>query len=331
MRITRWLLFCVSLAYSLICSPASAQRRQVDIGAAEAPLSDQERTDLDAAVRKHNYAAEKAVIDRARAENPMSRELLIMAGRLAYLERQPKDAVEALTGADKITPLDDDDLLTLAIAEQSTGMTGSARAAFAKLIQAHPKDAEYLYMMGRLQRESGQVEESAATFRKTIELDPKLLHAYEDLGLAQEALGLNDDARKTYEAGLTQERAMHARWEPLPVDLGALLLKSDEFDAAAKLFHEALSYSPQYGWAYYYLAQTEQKQNKEEDALRDYKLAVIHQPTLRQAWLALGRLYTRRGQKDDAEKCLARFKELEALDNARKEELKQAVSTPAAK
>ena len=94
----------LAVATIAIClTPANAQK-QVDIGATEAPLSDQERVDLDQAVKKHNYAAEKAVIDRALGEHPDSYELLIMAGRLAYLEKQPKDAAAALARADKIKP-----------------------------------------------------------------------------------------------------------------------------------------------------------------------------------------------------------------------------------
>lgn len=66
---------------------APPRPKPIDIGAREAPLSDAERADLDRAVTKHNYAAEKAVIDRAMTEHPDSFELLIMAGRLGYLEK----------------------------------------------------------------------------------------------------------------------------------------------------------------------------------------------------------------------------------------------------
>jgi hypothetical protein len=65
-------------------------QKQVDIGAAEAPLSDAERVDLDKAAAKHDYAAEKAVIDQAMSEHPNSFELLAMAGRLKNTRKTPR-------------------------------------------------------------------------------------------------------------------------------------------------------------------------------------------------------------------------------------------------
>ena len=47
------------------------RRRTIDIGAANAPLSDLEGADLDKAVKTHDYAAEKAVIDKAMGEHPI--------------------------------------------------------------------------------------------------------------------------------------------------------------------------------------------------------------------------------------------------------------------
>ena len=53
--------------------------------------------------------------------------------------------------------------------------------------------------------------------------------------------------------------------------------------------------------------------------LAEYRAAVVDTPTLRQAWLALGREYTRQGQKAEADKCLAIFRQLEDRDNARRD------------
>ena len=49
-----------ALALLMVFLRAAAQTpppRQIDIGVADAPLSDTERVDLDAAVKKHDYAA----------------------------------------------------------------------------------------------------------------------------------------------------------------------------------------------------------------------------------------------------------------------------------
>jgi len=302
----------------LACGQAP-QPKAIDIGAREAQLSDSERTELAAAVGKHDYAAEKAVIDRAIAEHPGSRELQILLGRVAYLEKHPRDAVESLARADKIKPLSEEDRLTLALAAQFSDQPVSAHAALLKLIEDFPKKARYVYLLGRLDVYNKRLEDAVADFRRALELDPNMLRVYEDLGQAQEALDLIDEARKTYEAGAARNRLQPVRWEWSPLDLGVLLLKQGELDQAEKLFAEALQYNPHSGWAHYYLGQLDMKKGLREQSVTQYQQAVADTPKLRQAWLALGREYTRLGRKPEAAKCLATFKELEARENAYRE------------
>jgi tetratricopeptide (TPR) repeat protein len=297
----------------------SRPQKQIDIGAAEAPLSDQERTELDSAVRKHNYAAEKALIDRAEKEHAGSWELLILAGRLAYLEKQPKDAADAFERADGIKPLAEDDRMTLALAQEFSGHPDTARATLIKLTKASPRNAQYFYLLGRLDVQNRHLEDAIVSFGKAIELNPNILRAYEEMGQAQENLGLDDAARKTYESGAARNRLVNGRWPWSPLDLGMAVMKNGDLDHAEDLFREALQYNPRFSWAHYYLGQLNQKKGRNAESLAEYKEAVVDDPTLRQAWLALGREFMRLGQKDEANKCLARFRELEERENARAE------------
>ena len=296
---------------------APPQPESLDIGAQEAPLSDEERTELDRAVAKHNYAAEKAVIERAMTEHPESFELLVMAGRLSYLEKNPRDAADAFARADKIKPLGDTDRMTLALALGFSNRVPQARVELLKLIQLSPRNAEYSYLLGRLDANTNHFDDAATEFRKATELDPTLVRAYEDPGRAQEILGLADEARKTYELGVLKNRANKVHWEWSPLDLGVFLLKAGEFDEADKLLREALEYNPHAGTAHYYRGQLLQRKNLEAEAMAEYKQAVADQPRLRQAWLALGRQYTRQGNQAEAVKALQMFKKLESEDNAR--------------
>ncbi len=297
---------------------AARPQKQIDIGAAEAPLSDAQRADLDKAVRKHDYAAEKAVIDQAMAEHPKSFELLVMAGRLAYLEKQPEDSAAALESADKIKPLAETDRMTLALAYAFIRKPTQSRAQLQTLMKAAPGNAEYPYLLGRVELQNQQLEAAVADFKKAIQVNPDLVRAYEDLGQAQENLGLVEDARKTYEAGAQRNREKGIRWEWSPLDLGVVMLKANELDGAEKLFDESLKYNYHFGWAHYYMGQLFQARGNSGQAIAEYQEAVVDQPTLRQAWLALGREFTREGRTADAEKSLAIFKRLESEEDARK-------------
>jgi tetratricopeptide (TPR) repeat protein len=293
-----------------VLRPVSAQtspppHKQVDIGAGDAPLSDKQREDLAAAARKHNYAAEKAVIDQADAEHPRSWELMVMAGRLAYIEKQPRDAVVAFQRADKIKPLSESDRLTLALAEQFTGQLGPARTEVLALSKAFPKNPQYPYLLGRLDVQTHHPEDAVTNFRKAIALDPGQMRAWEEMGRAQEALGLTAEARKTYEGAAARNRLQTTRWEWSALDYGVFLRKTGELDEAGKLIRESLEYNPRFAVGHYQLGQLLEKQGKDAEAITEYKFAVVHDPTLRPGWLALGGVFTRLGMKADADKAMA--------------------------
>jgi tetratricopeptide (TPR) repeat protein len=311
-------VLAIRLLAAQALEPPGVAPRQIDIGAAQAPLSDAERSDLDKAVRRHDYAAEKSVIERATAEHADSFGLLVLWGRLAYLERQPTDAVDALERAQKIQPLSEPDRLTLAIAYQFAEKPAQSRGELLKLVKLAPNNAGYLDLLGRMERVNERVAEAADDFAKAIQTDPSFVRAYEDLGQAQETLGRMEEARKTYEAGAAVNRRLQVHWEWSPLDLGVFVLRAGDYAAAEKLFREALEYRPRFAWGHYYLGEVFHKQGHDGSAVDEYKAAVVDNPRLREAWLALGRELKRQGNGAEADRALAIFKELEDQGNAAK-------------
>ena len=65
------------------------------------------------------------------------------------------------------------------------------------------------------------------------------------------------------------------------------------------------------------MGQLLEKKGRAADATNEYKVAVGNDPRLRQAWLALGRQFTRQGKQAEADRALKIFKQLETDDNAR--------------
>jgi tetratricopeptide (TPR) repeat protein len=310
----RAFFFVAALAIGTV--PAGAQQKQLDIGAADAPLSDAQRADLDQAVKKHDYKSEKAVIDQALAEHPESFEVFVMAGRLAYLEKHPADAADALGHADKIKPIGDVDRLTLALALSFSGKAPQSRVELQKLMESNPKDGEYPFLLGRVDANAGHLDEAIGNFRKAIQIDPDMVRAYEDLGHAQEKKGLTEEAAKTFEAAVLHNRSNKVHWEWSPLDLAVFKLKSSDFDGAEVLVQEALRYNPRFGTAHYYMGQIFQNRNKTPEALIEYKEAVVDDPRLGQAWLALARQFTRQGEKGQADRAMAVYQQLASQNKA---------------
>ena len=103
------------------------------------------------------------------------------------------------------------------------------------------------------------------------------------------------------------------------MDLGVAALKANEYDEAEKLFRESLEYRPRFAWGHYYMGQLFQKKERHDEAIAEYKEAVVDDPRLRQAWLALGREFARQGDKVQADRAIAIFKKLEEQQKAIKE------------
>jgi tetratricopeptide (TPR) repeat protein len=167
-----------------------------------------------------------------------------------------------------------------------------------------------------MDRENQHIEDAMDDFTKAIRVDPNFVRAYEEIGQAQEALGRLDEARRTYETGAAVNRRLSVHWEWSPLDLGVVLLQADDVAEAEKLFREALQYNPRFAWGHYYMGQLFHRQGRDNEAMGEYKAAVVDDPRLRQAWLALGRDLKRQGNDVEGDRALAIFKKLEDRENA---------------
>jgi tetratricopeptide (TPR) repeat protein len=294
----------------LVCTLASGQtagqtsgNRTVDIGLQDAPLSPEDRTAIAKAFSAHDYKAESAVLMKALTANPESRDLWVIAGRIAFLERHPADAADAMQKADALQALGANDRTTLALAYEALGKPEESRAELLKLTEAAPKNAEYLYLLARVDRQNNDPMGAMTNYRAALDLDPNLMRAWEELAQLQESRGNTADAGRSYEMAVERNRQQKVRWEWPPLDLGVFVFKTGETDAAVKLFRESIEINPRFPVAHFYLAQALEKQGKDKEAIIEFQFAIVHNPRYREAWLAIADLYTRLGMNNEAEQA----------------------------
>jgi len=314
-----FLILRVTLAGQAVSSPAPvrAPERQVDIGAADAPLSDAQRQALDAAIRKHSYAAEKAVIDRSLTEHPDSFPLLVMWGRIAYLEKQLKDCDAALEHADTIKPLSDADRLTLAIAQDFAGKLPASRAQLSKLIESNPSNSDYPYMLARLEERIRDYKQASQTFMRVIARDPRYVYAYVDLAFCLQMMGQDDEARKMIEIGTAVNRTVPRPIADLPILLGQAIAKDGDQAAAEEHFREAVRLDDHSARAHYELGMNLERLKRDEEAEKELRRAIELDAQFTPAYYTLARLLQRQGKQQESDQFRATFNNLTEQESRR--------------
>jgi Flp pilus assembly protein TadD len=298
-------------------APVRAPERQIDIGAGDAPLSDAQRQELDAAIRKHSYAAEKAVIDRSLTEHPDSFPLLVMWGRIAYLERQLKDCDAALERADKIKPLSDADRLTLAIAQGFVGKSLESRAQLSKLIEGNPSNPDYPYLLGRLEVRIGDLQQASQAFTRAIGIDPRYVRAYVELAFCLQSLGRDDEARKIIEIGTAVNRTVPHPTADLPIQLGQAIARTGDQAAAEPHFREAVRLDANSARAHYELGMNLLRLHRDEEAEKELRRTIELDAQFTPAYYNLARLLQRLGKQQESDQFRATFNNLTEQESRR--------------
>src|SRR5207237_821823 len=122
--------------------------------------------------------------------------------------------------------------------------------------------------------------------------------------------------------------------------LADVMIRADQFDAAEQALQATIQRIPLSGRAHYLLARLYQRENRGDDAVREFQRATAFHPLLgangiyqalgavalgpahRQARYALGTALVRLGQIDDGQRELAEFERLQREDaTAREREL----------
>lgn len=225
---------------------------------------------------------------------------------------------------------------SLAIALLSTKEPGSkerAAAVFRQMIAMAGDTGSLHVLFGRAYRDAEYMPDAVGEFQRAIALDPRTPHAHYFLGLAQ--LTLNE-WKPTPEA--TAE--IKAELEYFPHDFlanymaGFLASSERQYDVSDKYLQVAAEINPSLPepWLYMGLnayAQGDMKR-AEETLRRAIELTGLDESRsnfqIRRAYVDLGRILTSTGRKEEAEKYLAKARDLQ---NKTMEQTQQGVSAMA--
>ncbi len=281
-----------------------------------APLTPVERQTLTTAWSKKEFERMEAVlIGAARTAAPKDRAsaLCALLGALEFAGKRMNQSVQGFRQADLLSPLDDNDRFTLAMALIDLGDVKAARTELTRLSGNHPKQSIYLYWLARLDYGQRLYEDAIEKFKRVVSLDPASVRGYDNLGLSYDMMGENEEARTAFAKAVELNRKLLRPSPWPPHDLGYLQLRLRQFAAAEQNLREALKYDPKFALAHYHLARVLENQGRNDAAIEEHKAAAALDVNLAEPLYSLGLLYRRGGQMAEAANAMAEYKRRKAL------------------
>jgi TolB-like protein/Tfp pilus assembly protein PilF len=288
-------------------------RQLTDIFAAESDIA----TTIAETLRAKLTGSEKTSIAKAPTSNAEAYELYLK-GRFFWNKRSGADLRKAIEYFNQAIALDPKFSLAYAgladsymlLPNYDFGGTpvresiAPARVAIEKALELDDSLAEAYASRGLLDTVELQLERAITDFARAIELKPNYATAHHWLMLGQLALGRFDPAM------VEAKRALEL--DPLSVIINAdaswMYACAHQFDEAEKRARKTLEIDPRFFLAHYYLGAILQLRGHLKEAIPEFQKSVeLNNDAYSIAML--GQAYARNGQKDEAEKILARLKE----------------------
>lgn len=263
----------------------------------------------EAELRAKDFARVNAQLAAIKAPSADERaEILALRGAVAFLQGNMAQAATAFRESEKLKPARESDRFTLAMAlvrlEDETG----ARTELSALLKEHESAAIYWYWLGRLDYNQRRYSEAAENLQKAVELDPKSARAWDSFGLVWDMKGQLEKAREMFERAvlLNRKQTPPSPWPPH--NLGYLLLRIGEPALAEDALRESLKYDDSMAQTHYYLARSLEKQDKVNEAVEEYRLAVAGDTKSGDSCYSLAMLYQKLHRDAEAKKMFAEFR-----------------------
>lgn len=248
-----------------------------------------------------------------------------LLGKLFYMKADYAGALSALERAVVLHP-DLDAAYTLGMTYLRLKQIERAKLLFEEMQSALSKSAHAHLLFGRAFEETGFSTEAEKEFRKAIAVDDKAPRAHFYLGYVILQHGGSErlhEAREEFERELKSDpQSIYANFF-----LGVLASTENEHAKAITNLQEATRLSPQFGEAYLFLGQSQAElghPDAEKNLRRAIELTsdVAHNSyQIKKAHFVLGRLLLKSGRQAEAEKELAKARDLQgkSLETSRQE------------
>ena len=199
---------------------------------------------------------------------------------------------------------------TAAVPEGYAGLAGEAQTLAEWIVARHPQRPQSTALAATIAAEGGDQETAATLWRAQLERHPETAEGWYRLGLYAVKEGRDGEAAEWLE----RARRLDPNLPDIQGHLGRCLLKLDRFDEAAIVLEPAIGDDRGGAVRLFHLGHARLRQGKNTAAQAAFQGAIDRAPSYTGAWYGLASALSRLGLADDAERALAEFRRLKAVD-----------------
>jgi tetratricopeptide (TPR) repeat protein len=192
------------------------------------------------------------------------------------------------------------EILTLGLRHHQAGQLPQAEQLYRQILQADPRHADALHLLGVLISQGGRDDLAIAYIQQALAVKPNVAVFHNNLGFSLQALGRLDEAAFHYQ----QAVSLKPDFAGAHNNLGNVLRARARREEAAHCYRQALHYQPDYAEAHNNLGVVLQEQGRLDDAVICHRQALRLRPDFIDAFNNLGVALQSQKKLDEAKSIL---------------------------
>ncbi len=254
----------------------------------------------------------EAALHRQLAANPSSADAHFLLGYALFREQKAAESLAEFTAGAKYRRPRADELKIVAADYVMLGDYGDAEKWFTQVVSETPGDADAWYLLGRTKYNENESAAAISDFEHALTLRPKYVEAENNLGLAWKQLNDRAKAQSAFQAAIDWQGNVPSDAQPF-LNLGTLLVETNQYDEAVVLLTRALSLAPKNPSVHEELGKAYLAMNQLPAAQSELEHAIALSPDTSSLHYKLGQILRKEGQ---AERAKQEFAICERLNGA---------------
>lgn len=254
-------------------------------------------------------SAERIIVSQMMSR-PQDPELMTLLAEVRLDQGRAPEALTLLGDAERLGGVTALRSQLTGLADSAAGRLDLAEAQFHAAIQLDPNYAAAHYFLARLLYTRNRFDEAIQESNHAIALSPDLVRAYENLGLCYEGKQNLKEAERWYLEAIRRDQMSENKTEWPMLDLATMLIHAGRLAEAKPYLAQALAIHPSNAQSLFEMGVLLEKSGDPQAALQNFRDAVKFDPGLAGAYYHAARICQKLGRADEAQQYFAKFKEV---------------------